>query len=179
MGDGVKKGKRRGGRLLTLVIMGAVGLGACGYTGQMSLPNTLQRIYLVMGDSGISRPGLQTAFTNALTQRLLSSGGRIVSEETQADTTITAKITSLENNPIAFDTRDIARRFRVVVTVNLQVIQRKGKVELVKEDVRGEAYYSAPSGITGIQTAEEDAIRRALREVAERVVTKVVENLYF
>jgi outer membrane lipopolysaccharide assembly protein LptE/RlpB len=175
----MKKEKRQGAGLLALTIMAAAGLGACGYAGQMSFPNTLQRIYLVTGDSGIPRPGLQTTFTNALTQRLLSAGGRIVNEETQADTTITAKITSLENNPVAFDTRDIARRFRVVVTVNLQVIQRKGKAELVKEDVRGEAYYSAPSGITGIQTAEEDAIRRALREVAERVVTRVVENLYF
>ncbi len=175
----MEKGKGHGERLLVLVIMGAVGLGACGYTGQLSLPNTLQRIYLVTGDSGIPRPGLQTTFTNALTQRLVSAGGRIVGEETHADTTITAKITGLEKNPITFDARDIARRFRVVVTVNLQVIQRKGKVEVVKEDVRGEAFYSAPSGITGIQTAEEDAIRRALRDVADQVVTKVVENLYF
>jgi len=179
MGERMKGQRRQGERLLALVIMAGAALGACGYTGQTRLPETLQRIYLVTGVSGISRPGLQTTFTNALTQRILSAGGRIVGEETHADTTITAKITSLENNPVAFDTRDIARRFRVVVTVNLQVIQRKGKAELVKEDVRGEAYYSAPSGITGIQTAEEDAIRRALREVAEQVVTKVVENLYF
>lgn len=173
------KGRGHGERVFLLAIMVAAGLGACGYTGQVRLPNTLQRVYLVTPDSGISRPGLQAAFTNALTQRIVSAGGRLVAEEAQADTTITAKITSLASNPITFDTRDIARRFRVVVTVNLQVVQRKEKAEVVKEDVRGEAYYTAPAGITGIQTAEEDAIRRALREAAERVVTRVVENLYF
>ena len=80
-----------------------------------------------------------------------------------------ATITALERNPVAFDSRDLARRFRLVVVIDLEVIQQKGKVELAREQVRGEAYYSAPRGITGTQVAEDEAIGRALRDLAEIV----------
>ena len=148
---------------------------ACGYRGQVNLPSDLQRIYVAVSNSGAFRPGLEAAVTQALTQRILSAGGRVVAEDTQADATMKAAIVGLENNPVAFDRQDIAQRFRLVVVVNLQVIQRKDKVELANEQVRGEAYYSAPPGITGTEVAENDAIRRALRDLADKVVTRVVD----
>jgi outer membrane lipopolysaccharide assembly protein LptE/RlpB len=157
------------------VIVIALGVGACGYRGQASFPSDLQRIHVIVTNTGSSRPGLEAACTQALTQRILSAGGRIVADETQADATMQAAIVALENNPVAFDARDIAQRFRVAVVVNLQVIQRKDKAELTNEQVRGEAYYSAPAGITGTSAAENDAIRRALRDLADKVVTRVVD----
>lgn len=150
-------------------------VGGCGYHGQVGLPNELKRIHLTMNSSGIFRPGLQTAFAQALTQRILGAGGEIVAEKSQADAWMTATITALENNPVAFDAKDIAQRFRVAVVVDLQVIRRDGKVELVKEPVRGEAYYSAPGGITGTEVAQNEAISRAIRDLADKVVTRVVE----
>ncbi|MFQ5882680.1 MAG: LPS assembly lipoprotein LptE [Candidatus Methylomirabilales bacterium] len=150
-------------------------LGACGYHGQVSLPGRLKRIHLAVSNTGAFRPGLQAALTHALTQRILGAGGRIVEEETLADATIQANITALESNPVAFDAKDIARRFRMAVVLDLQVIQRKDQVELAKEEIRGEAYYTAPLGITGTQVAEDEAIHRALRDLADKVVTRVVE----
>jgi outer membrane lipopolysaccharide assembly protein LptE/RlpB len=149
-------------------------VGACGYHGQVNLPDDLKRIQLEVSDTGSSRPRLQTDVAQALTQRILSAGGQVVHEKSQADATMTATITSLENNAVAFDSTDIATRFRVVVVVDLQVTQRKDKVELSNEQVRGEAYYSAPSGITGTEVAQNDAIRRAIRDLADQVVTRVV-----
>lgn len=148
---------------------------ACGYRGQANLPSDLQRIHVAVSNSGTFRPGLETNLTQALTQRILSAGGRVVAEETQADATMRAAIVALENNPVAFDAQDIAQRFRLVVVVSVQVIQRKDKVELANEQVRGEAYYSTPPGITGTNVAENDAIRRALRDLADRVVSRVVD----
>jgi outer membrane lipopolysaccharide assembly protein LptE/RlpB len=161
-----------GNSLLFLAVV-----GACGYHAQVSLPDDLKRIRLEVSDTGSSRPGLQTDVTQALTQRILNAGGQVVHEKSQADATMTATITALENNAVAFDATDIARRFRVVVVVDLQVMQRKGKVELAREQVRGEAYYSAPSGVTGSEVAQNDAIRRAIRDLADQAVTRVVEPL--
>lgn len=152
-------------------------VGACGYHAQVSLPDDLKRIRLEVSDTGSSRPGLQNNVTQALTQRILNAGGQVVHEKSQADATMTATITALENNAVAFDAQDIAQRFRVVVVVDLQVTQRKGKVELAKEQVRGEAYYSAPSGVTGTEVAQNDAIRRAVNDLADQAVTRVVEPL--
>ncbi|MBW8056621.1 MAG: LPS assembly lipoprotein LptE [candidate division NC10 bacterium] len=149
---------------------------SCGYHGQVSIPDDLKRIHLAISSTGVSRPGLQTHFTQALTQRILSGGGQVVKGRNQADATMKATITALERNPVAFDSRDLARRFRLVVVIDLEVIQQKGKVELAREQVRGEAYYSAPRGITGTQVAEDEAIGRALRDLADRVVTRMLES---
>ncbi len=159
---------------VAIFLLALVGSG-CGYRGQANLPNDLQRIHVAVSNSGAFRPGLETAFTQALTQRILSAGGRVVAEEAQADATIKAVITGLERNPVAFDATDLARRFRMVVILDLQVIQRRDRAELAKEQVRGEAYYSAPTGITGTQVAEDEAIRRAMSDLADRVLTRVGE----
>jgi outer membrane lipopolysaccharide assembly protein LptE/RlpB len=156
---------------VTVIALG----GACGYKGQASLPSDLQRIHVAVSNTGTFRPGLEAACTQALTQRILNAGGRVVADETQADATMRAAIVALENNPVAFDAQDIAQRFRLVVVVDLKVIQRKETVELANEQVRGEAYYSAPPGITGTSAAENDAIRRALRDLADKVVSRVVD----
>lgn len=157
--------------LLVLVAL----VGACGYTGQVSFPNDLKRIYLDISNTGVFRPGVDTDFTQALTQRILRAGGRVVEERSQADVAMKATITALQSNPVAFDAKDIAQRFRVVVVLDLEVTQRKDRVELAKEQVRGEAYYSAPPGVSGTQVAEKAAIRRALDDLADQIVARVVE----
>jgi hypothetical protein len=40
----------------------------------------------------------------------------------------------------------------------------------------GEAYYSAPVGITGTRAAEEEGIRRAVGEAATRVAVLLLEG---
>jgi outer membrane lipopolysaccharide assembly protein LptE/RlpB len=174
MDAGMMSGAKKSLGAAAMFLLAVVG-GACGYRGQVNLPSDLQRIHVSVSNTGTSRPGLETTVTQALTQRILSAGGRIVAEDTQADATMKAAIVALENNPVAFDSQDIAQRFRLVVVVNLEVIQRKDKVELANEQVRGEAYYSTPPGITGTEVAENDAIRRAARDLADKVVTLVVD----
>ncbi len=161
---------------LCLLLLATVG-GSCGYRGQASLPDDLKRIQLNVSDAGSFRPGLQANVAQALTQRILNAGGRVVHEKAQADATVTATITALQDDPVAFDSTDIARRFRVVVVVDLEVTEREGQGALVKEQVRGQAYYSAPSGVTGTEVAQNDAIQRAIRDLADQVVTRVVEPL--
>lgn len=169
---------KKSSRPIGLFLLAAL-VGACGYRGQAALPSDMNRIHLAVGNTGAFRAGLEAAFTQALTQRILSVGGQVVKEETLADATIQANISALERNPVAFDSTDLARRFRMVVVLDLTVLQRKGKVELAKEKVQGQAYYSVPDGVgvTGTEAAENDAIRRALRDLADRVVTRVAESL--
>ncbi len=150
----------------------------CGYRGQVGLPDALKRIHLDINNTGTSRPGMEAEVRHALARGILNAGGQVVAEKSQADATIKGTITSLREDPVAFDAQDIAQRFRVVVILNFEVIQRNGKAEVTKEQVQGEAYYSAPAGITGTEVAANDAIRRALRDLADKVVTRVAEPFF-
>ena len=156
----------------------AVTLWGCGYRGQGGLPDELKRVHLDISNTGTSRPGMEAEVNQALTQSILNAGGQVVGEKSQADATIKATIISLTENPVAFDAQDIATRFRTVVVLDVEVIRRNGTAEPAKERLSGEAYYSAPSGITGTEVAANDAIRRALRDVADKVVTGVAEPFF-
>lgn len=160
------------------VFLLAITVGACGYRGQVGLPDELKRIHVDVSNTGSSRPGLEAEVRQALTQGILNAGGQVVAEKSQADATIKAAIVSLNENPVAFDAQDIATRFRTVVVLDVEVIQRSGTMGPAKEQVFGEAYYSAPSGITGTEVAANDAIRRALRDLADKVVARVAEPTF-
>ena len=151
---------------------------ACCYRGQACLPDELKRIHLDISSPGTSRPGMEAEARQALTQGILNAGGQVVAEKSQADATIKAAIVSLQENPVAFDAQDIATRFRTVVLLDVEVVQHNGTVELAKERISGEAYYSAPAGITGTEAAAHDAIRRALRDLADKVVTRVADPTF-
>lgn len=153
-------------------------LGGCGYRGQAGLPDELRRIHLDISNPGISRPGMEAEVKQALTQGIVNAGGQVVAEKSQADATIKAAIVSLNEDPVAFDAQDIATRFRTSVVLDVEVIRRSGTAEPTKERVSGEAYFSAPSGVTGTDVAANDAIRRALRDVADKVVTGVAEPFF-
>ncbi|MFQ5990176.1 MAG: LPS assembly lipoprotein LptE [Candidatus Methylomirabilales bacterium] len=160
--------------LLLLAVM----VWSCGYRGQVGLPDDLKRIHLDISNTGTSRPGMEAEVRHALTRGILSAGGQVVVEKSQADATIKGTITSLKENPVAFDAQDIAQRFRVVVVLDFEVIQRNGEAEVPRGQVQGEAYYSAPTGITGTEVAANDAIRRALRDLADKVVARVAEPFF-
>ncbi len=156
-----------------LLLVGTI--TACGYRGQAGLPQELRRIHLDISNPGTARPGIEAEVRQALTLGILNAGGQVVAEKAQADATIKAAIIALQENPVAFDAQDIATRFRTVILLDVEVLQRNGTVELVNERISGEAYYSAPAGITGTEVAAHEAIRRALRDLADRVVMRVAE----
>ena len=151
---------------------------SCGYRGQVGLPDDLKRIHLDISNTGTSRAGMEAEVRHALTRGILNAGGQVVVDKSRADATIKGTITSLKEDPVAFDAQDIAQRFRVVITLNFEVIQQNGKAEVPREQVQGEAYYSAPAGITGTEVAANDAIRRALRDLADKVVARVAEPFF-
>jgi hypothetical protein len=87
-----------------------------------------------------------------------------------------SRVINLASEPVAFDQGDVARRFRVVLTLEVTLRDRTGNGMLLKETVAGEAYYSAPVGITGTRAAEEEGVRRAVGEAARRAALLLLEG---
>jgi hypothetical protein len=97
-------------------------------------------------------------------------------EPEQAQATLESRVVSLASEPAAFDPGDVARRFRVVLTLEVTLREKAGTGILLKETVTGEADYSAPVGVTGTRAAEEEGIRRAVGEAAKRAVILLLEG---
>ncbi len=168
---GVLRG--RGRPLLLPALLLLVG---CGYVGGGSLAFDLERITLTARDEVTARADLRPALLAALAARFAEDGRIRLVEPGQAQAILESRVVGLASEPVAFDQGDVARRFRVVLTLEVTLRDRAGNGTLLKEMVRGEAYYSAPVGITGTRAAEEEGIRRAVGEAARRAVLLLLEG---
>jgi hypothetical protein len=59
----------------------------------------------------------------------------------------------------------------------MQVTERSGEKVLLKEEIAGEAFYTAGSDVVGTRSAEEEAAQRAAQELAARAVTRLMDGL--
>lgn len=168
---GALRGRGRSGLLLPFLL-----LSGCGYFGGGSLAFGLERIALTARDEVTARADLRPALLAALAARFAEDGRIRLVEPGQAQATLESRVISLASEPVAFDQGDVARRFRVVLTLEVTLRDRPGNGMLLKETVAGEAYYSAPVGITGTRAAEEEGVRRAVGEAARRAALLLLEG---
>jgi outer membrane lipopolysaccharide assembly protein LptE/RlpB len=168
--------RRRTPRILVCLLLLAAG---CGYQpqGMGGLPRGIQRIHLVPLSNQTFRPGLQGLVGAAILRRLQQDGRVRVASEEAADAVMGGALTTYENLPIAFDTNDVGRRFRVRLIFAMQVTERGGEKVLLKEEIAGEAFYMTGSDVVGTRSAEEEAAQRAAQDLAARVVTRLMDGL--
>jgi len=165
--------------LLTLLLTGLVASPGCGYRppGMMDPAGRVQRLYAAPFTNRTFRAGLDGMVAAAVLRQLQLNGGVSVVEESQAEHTLKGVVRLYENDAIAFDPTDVGRRFRVRVYLTTTLSDRRGGSPPVQREVVGEAFYTAGNSVSGARAAEEDAVRRAVAELAARLVTYLVDDL--
>jgi len=164
---------------LVLLVILLLWITGCGYQphGLGSLPAEIQRVHLAALKNGTLRPGLQGIVGTAILRRLQQDGRIRAAPQEAADAVLEGTISAYENIPLAFEQGDIGRRFRVRLVLTMQLTGRNGEKVLLKEEVFGEAYYTAGTGVVATRAAEEEASFRAAQDLASRVVTRLLEGL--
>lgn len=165
-------------RLLLSAACGILVLG-CGYRplGEGSLPQGIQRVHLAAITNSTFRPGIQGGVEAAVLRRLQFDGRVAVTGEADAEAVLSGQVVAYQNIPIAFDQSDIGRRFRVRIVLEMTLMDRRGAGVLLKEETVGEAYYTAGTGVVGTRSAEDEAIQRAVQDLATRAVARLMEEL--
>ncbi len=166
-------------RLLGLGAVCSVLLLGCGYRplGAGQLPEGVHRLHLASISNGTYRPGIQGQVGAALLRRLQFATQLQVVPEPAAQAVLEGTISTYENLPIAFQQTDIGQRFLVRLTLQMTLTDRRKGSVLLKEDVVGEAYYTAGAGAAATRAAEEEAIQRATQDLAVRAVDRLLEDL--
>ncbi len=165
--------------LLVLWAMGALTLGGCGYKplGATSLPDGIHKLHVAAIANGTYRPGVEGLVGAALRRRLQFASQLQVVPEPSAERVLGGKISAYENIPIAFQQTDIGQRFLVRLTLQMTLTDPRKAGALLTEDVVGEAYYTAGTGAAATRAAEEEAIQRAVQDLAIRAVDRLLEDL--
>ncbi len=154
-------------------------LVGCGYQpyGTGSLPPEIQRLHLAAIANGTFRPGLEGIVGAAILRRLQQDGRLRLAPREDADAVVAGTVTAYQNDAIAFEQADIGRRFRVRLILAMELRDRRGEQVLLKEEVAGEAFYTAGTGVVATRAAEEEATVRAAHDLAVRVALRLMEGL--
>lgn len=165
--------------LIVLPCVCAVAVSGCGYRplGEGGLPHGIQRLHLAALTNGTFKPGVQGMVGAAILRRLQFDGRVSVTPEAAADAVLGGTLTTYQNEPITFEQADIGRRFRVRLTLLLTLTDRRGGASWLKEEVTGEAYYTAGTGVAATRAGEEEATQRAAQDLAIRVVARLMDDL--
>lgn len=166
-------------RILCLAAGCWLWVAGCGYqpAGVGGPPPQFQRLHLAALTNGTFRPGLQGLVGAAILRRLQQDGRVRLAPPEAADAILGGTLNAYQNDPIAFERADIGRRFRVRVTLALTLTERGGEKVFLKEEIVGEAFYTAGTGVVATRAAEEEAALRAAQDLAVRIVTRLMDGL--
>jgi hypothetical protein len=164
-------------RPLLLALLAVLCLTGCGYRPPGALaPSRMQRLHVAAFANNTFRPGINAVVAGAVLRRLQLDHRLAVVDEAGADAVLAATVRQYENEAVAFEEAEIGRRFRVRLFVAATLVDRRGGPTM-RQEVVGEAFYTAGGGVTGARAAEEDAARRAARDVADRLVTLLIYEM--
>jgi len=113
----------------------------------------------------------------AIIRRLQQDSRVRLSAPEAADAVLAGTLTAYENEPVAFERFDVGRRFRVRLMLLLRLTGPGGEKVLLKEEIVGEAFYTAGNDVVATRSAEEEATQRAAQDLAVRAVARLLEGL--
>lgn len=156
-------------------------LAGCGYrpvgSGEVSaLQPSVRTISIGTLKNRTLRPTILSALRDALIRRL-SADGRIRVVEEGADTLLEGAIEGFGEEALAFDSNDIAKRLRLSISFSFTVKNRLEDKVLLRDGVAGVAYYFTGTGVTATRAAEDEATLRAVADLADQVVSRVLDGV--
>ncbi|VAW17259.1 hypothetical protein MNBD_BACTEROID05-390 [hydrothermal vent metagenome] len=170
--------------LFYAVIAGLFFTGGCGYTTSSSLPGRLKTIYVEdfknsidytkEGVRNLYLPLLEVDVRNAVVDRFLFDGNLDIGDEDVADLILKAELISYERAALRYTDRDDIEEYRIYIAVSMKLWDVENERMMWEErSFIGESTYF----LTGASaSSEEAAVKKAIVDLARRIVERTIEN---
>ncbi|MDZ7373458.1 MAG: LPS assembly lipoprotein LptE [candidate division KSB1 bacterium] len=169
-----RKRRKRIAKLLFLLSAVAAAEGCGIYTFSGSLPRYLHTVAIPLFDDRTSEFGIKEDLTDALVEQFTRDNILTVTkDERSADSILHGTILRVEDRPGQFDAEERVREIRVYITCQVRFEDRV-KRRVLWEGVVSQwgAYDPDTEGPQG----RVQALREALRKLAEDIVNKIVST---
>ena len=181
--------------LTTICCLLATGLTGCGYTTRSMLYGKYKTIYIApflnkvdITQEGYSankyriyRPMLETDITKKTINRYLFDGNLKPIKEGLADLVLKGELIEYRKDPLSYteDTENITE-YRINIYVNLSLWdQKENKLLWEENNFNGNfSFFTtyAPTNISQGNTSEDNAVTKAVEDLARRIVERTVEQ---
>ncbi len=162
-------------------------LAGCGYTTKTLLPEHIRSVNVEPTVNAINlsseasdqshfrvyRPGLEVDVTNAIQNRYIFDGHLKVAGADKADAILKTKLIDFRRDPVRYTDGDEVAEYRLNVTVDAAFYDaRTHKVVWRQASLTGDSTYflSGP-----LSVSEDEAVAKAVEDLARRVVEHTVE----
>jgi hypothetical protein len=167
---------------LTLCVAG------CGYTTKSLLPTNYKTIFVNSFGNKIKitaeqsnvrmyrgyRPGLEAEITKAVIDKFLFDGNLRIASDNNANIILKGELVDFRKEPLRYDANDNIEEFRLVLTVNLELIDSATGNTVWKEtNFSGETTYRTSGPLA---VSESAAITNGIIDLARRIVERTVEG---
>jgi outer membrane lipopolysaccharide assembly protein LptE/RlpB len=160
--------RRRALAALSLAIL----VGGCGYSTRGTLPSDINTIAVPIFQNLTREPGVEGLITRAVVEAFSTNGRLKIASAAGADAVLDGEVTGYSVTAIAFDRNANVRQYRLIVTVNLQLRdRRKNEVLFRQSGVREQVDFQAQSSVSQTISLEGTALRAAAVEVGRSIVS--------
>jgi hypothetical protein len=157
------------------VLIAAV--AGCGYSIQGTLPPHIRTIAVPVFANKTAEPGVEAVVTRAVVEAFSTSGRLRVGTPETADAILHGEVIRYDLHSIAFDPSARIRIFRVIVTLNLRLMDlRENTLIFEEKGFRDQAEFQVAEAVADTIVREESAVRLVARDLGRAVVTLTVDR---
>ena len=159
--------------LVTLAL--AVLVGGCGYSVHGTLPADIKTIAVPIFQNLTREPAVEGLITRAVVEAFSTNGRLKVVPAAEADVILDGEVTGYSVFSIAFDQNANVRQYRLAVSVNLLLRdRRKNEVLFRQSGVREQVDFRVQNAVSQTISLEETALKVAAVEVGRSIASLTV-----
>ena len=157
-----------------LLLLGTM-LGGCGYTVNGTLPSHINTVAVPIFRNRTQEPAIEGFITRAVVEAFSTNGRLKIATSADADAILDGEVIGYNVYSIAFDKNANARQYRLIVTVNLQLRDRRKNEMLFKQSgVREQVDFRVQNAVSETISLEETALKAAAVEIGRSIVSLTV-----
>jgi outer membrane lipopolysaccharide assembly protein LptE/RlpB len=166
---------RRPVRIAALAL--ALAVAGCGYSLRGTLPPDIRTVAVPVFTNRTLQPAIETLVTRAILDAFATQGRLAVTHPEAADAILEGEIITYDVVSIAFDRRANVQQYRLVLTLNLRMRDRRRDTVLFQRTgLREQADFRVFGTVAETIAREESAVREAAREIGRSVVSLAVNR---
>ncbi len=174
-------------KILATLIVSALILG-CGYTTRSAIFSGTKNIYIAQFKNKIDFtsdyneykklrtyfPLLEVSITNEVIDKFLSDGNLRISKEENADFILTGELLEYRRDALRYDDDQDVDEYRINLVVSLSFWNsEENKQQWVETRFVGDTTYFTTGSLA---KSEQTAVNDAVRDLAKRIVERVVDD---
>jgi outer membrane lipopolysaccharide assembly protein LptE/RlpB len=155
----------------------ALAVAGCGYSLRGTLPPDIRTVGVPIFTNRTPQPAIEALVTRAILDAFATQGRLAVASPDVADAVLEGEIVTYDVVSIAFDRRANVQQYRLVLTLNLRMRDRRRDTVLFQRTgLREQADFRVFGTVAETIAREETAVRQAALEIARSVVSLAVNR---